>query len=115
IVGKLDVAEIPAGREAMKEADRALQEAFGVESQDASIHGANKALLLLAIGRNEESYQTLQRYRTEKESDRLAAYSAVALARMGREDEANAILAASEAAHPNSDVLKAAREHLNLG
>lgn len=115
LFAKLDVAEVPAAREAMKEADRALQDAFGVESQDASIHGANKALLLLAIGRNEESYQTLQRYRTEKESDRLAAYSAVALARMGREDEANAILAASEAAHPNSDVLKAAREHLNLG
>lgn len=115
LFAKLDVTEIPAAREAMKEADRALQEAFGVERQDASIHGANKALLLLAIGRNEEAYQTLQRYRTENESDRLAAYSAVALARMGREDEANAILAASEAGHPNSDVLKAAREHLNLG
>lgn len=115
LFAKLDVAGIPAAREAMNEADRALQEAFGVESQDASIHGANRALLLLAIGRNEEAYQTLQRYRTENESDRLAAYSAVALARMGREDEANATLAASEAAHPNSDVLKAAREHLNLG
>jgi hypothetical protein len=112
---RLDVADIPAARAAMNEADRALQEALGVENQDSSIHGTNKALLLLAIGRNEDAYETLKRSRVEKESDRIAAYSVVALARMGRDDEANAALAAGEAAHPNSAVLKAAREHLNLG
>jgi hypothetical protein len=99
----------------MNEADQALQKALGVDNQDESIHGANKALLFLAIGRNAEAYETLQRNRAAKEADRIAAYSAVALARMGRKDQANAALAASEAAHPNSGVLKAAREHLNLG
>ena len=112
---RLDGADIPGAREAMNEADHALQNAFGVEKQDTGIHGANRALLLLAIGRNEEAYEALQRDRMNGEPDRVAAYSAIALARMGRVDEAHATLAAGDAAHPDSGVLKAAREHLNIG
>ena len=108
----LDPAEISAAREAMNEVDRALRAALDVDSEDARIHGANKALLLLAIGRNEEAYQMLQRIRMGSDSDSFDAYLAVALARMGREDEANAVLAASEEKYPQSEVLKAAYEHV---
>jgi len=109
---KLGVEDLPDAREAMSIADRALAQAFGDESQ---IHEVNYALLLLAMGQNEDAYQRLQHARKKNDSERVAAYSAVALARMGRVDEASAALVASEATHPASEVLKAAREHLNLG
>lgn len=112
---RLGGADIPAARAAMKEADDALQRVPGVEQDDTRIHRANRALLLLAIGRNDEAYNALQQDRRSGEQDQVAAYSAVALARMGRMDEASASLEAGDAAHPGSAVLKAAREHLKIG
>ncbi len=112
---KLEPADIPAAREAMREADRALQKALDPTNDGTGIHEANRALLLLAIGRNQEAYEALEHSSAAKGTDRAAAYSAVALSRLGRRDEANAVLAASEAAHPHSEALKAAREHLDLG
>ena len=112
---RLGGADIPSALEAMKEADDALRRIPGVERDNPRIHRTNRALLLLAVGRNEEAYEALRQDRESGERDQVAAYSAVALARMGRVDEARASLVAGATVHPGSVVLKAAREHLKIG
>jgi hypothetical protein len=112
---RLSGADIPVAREALDAADRALQIALGVGDGDRATHESNRVILLLAIGRPADAYEAIQRVQALRERDAASAYGAVALARMGRVEEAHATLAAGEAVHPNSIVLKAAREHVDLG
>jgi tetratricopeptide (TPR) repeat protein len=112
---RLSGADIPVAREALDAADRALQNALGVGDGDRATHESNKATLLLAMGRPGDAYEALQRVRSIEDRDAVSAYGALALARMGRVEEAHATLAAGEAVHPKSAVLKAARKHVELG
>ncbi|MCL2776820.1 MAG: tetratricopeptide repeat protein [Polyangiaceae bacterium] len=108
----LDIADFPAARSVMETADRALKSALNVGNDDHAIHESNKALLLLAMGKPREAYDILQHANAYGEREAVAAYGAVALDRMGRADEAYAILDRAEDAHKESIVLKAARKHL---
>jgi tetratricopeptide (TPR) repeat protein len=113
--GRLSGVDLASAREALNAADSALARALGVDDDSRTIHEANKALLLLAMGQAAQAHQLLQLGKANVEKDTTAAYTAVALARLGRVDEAHARLAASDAVHPNSVVLNAARQHLEFG
>lgn len=112
---KLTVPEVPAAREALKAAHDALESTLGEDPDLRSTHEANVALLLLAMGRQDEAYELLSGVQIHAGRDSVAAYSAVALVRMGRVAEAHAMLAAGDVVHPNSPALIAARGHLQLG
>jgi hypothetical protein len=114
----LDIAGIPAATSAMDTADRALETTLNFGDENRAIHESNKALLLLALRSPSKAYDILQQAKAYGERETTAAYGAVALARMGRDDEARVVLAEAEAeaeakaVHRESTVLKAAREHL---
>ncbi|HET8936007.1 MAG TPA: hypothetical protein VFN67_21320, partial [Polyangiales bacterium] len=112
---RLSASDIPIAREALSAAEMGLEGALGVRDPHRTTHESNRALLLLAIGEHEAAYRVLQTGHEQRQDDTLPAYAAVALARMGRVEEAHAYLAGGEALHPESDVLKAAREYLEQG
>jgi hypothetical protein len=99
----------------MDSADRDLEGALNVGDEERADFETNKALLFLAIGQPDVAYEVLRRVRTHSKRETTAAYSAVALARMGRIDEARATLDAANATQGESEELTAAREHLEFG
>lgn len=111
----LDLSEVASAREEMDRADRDLDALAGARDRDVASHATNRALLFLALGQNEEALAALARADSREQSEGVAALSAVALTRMGREEEARAVLAEAEVSHPDSSVVREAREHLRSG
>jgi hypothetical protein len=71
--------------------------------------------LLLAVGQPDAAIQVLALVRSDEQRATAAAYTSVALSRLGRNEEAVATLNAAEHALGTADVLNAAREYLAKG
>ncbi len=80
-----------------------------------TIHDCNLALLLLATGQPERAYNLLEGTPSTTVQDRVAAISAVALARMGRNAEAIAAVETAMRMHGQTDDLRSAQAQILRG
>lgn len=101
------------GRKLLAETEQLAQSTHG--APDAAIVATNRALLLLAAGQPDVALQVLALVASDEQRATVAAYTGIALSRLGRNDEAIATLNAAEASFGAADVLNAAREYLAKG
>lgn len=103
---------------ALTQASQYLSEAKQVEAAvafstaESDIYFANKAILLLAVGRSDEAARLLRPMLSVRLNDRIAAFHAVALARAGHLEKALAALDWAEAELGGGAMIEIAREHL---
>lgn len=109
----LEGAGLARGRELLAEADKTAPRIRG--AADWEVFASNMALLRLAVGLPDLALHTLTPLRGVNLKDTIAAYTAVALARLGRVAEAVAGLKAAEDSFGLTDVLRAAGEHVRNG
>ncbi|WP_176060978.1 hypothetical protein [Paraburkholderia sp. BCC1876] len=88
---------------------------YNLAGPEADAYKTNKALLLLAVGQEPDADQLLRPLYLSRMTDRIAAYSAVALSRIGRGDEALAVLQRAEATLGESEILLEAQRFLSDG
>ena len=115
LFGQLHDAALIRGRQVLAEAEHMMLQVRAIGDSDSEIFTCNKALLLLALGQPEQANELLTSLHPLRLRDRAAAYAAVALARMGRVREAMASLDQAEQALGRTDVLEAARAHIQSG
>ena len=101
------------GRELLAEAEKVTPRIRG--TADSEVFASNLALLRLAVGLPDLALYTLTPLQTINLKDTVAAYTAVALARLGRVAESLAGLKAAEESFGLTDVLRAAGEHIRNG
>lgn len=112
---QLDAAQVVHARQLLENAEQMVSRTQGMSTADSDIFNANKALILLAMGQSEQADLLLRPLLAARLQDNLAAYSAVALSRMGRPLEAIAALDHAEMRFGPSDVLIAARSKIISG
>jgi hypothetical protein len=115
LFGQLRSMQRVRARQALEEADFSFSRARMFNDKELTIYNHNKALLLLAIGIPERAYDALNSVPNSRTDDRAAAYSAVALSRMGRRQDALGVLDRAEKAMGHTDVLRAARAQIQQG
>ena len=103
------------GRQILADAEQMMLLTRAAGPDDFEIYNCNRALLLLALGQPEQASGILASLHAKRLHDRVAAYDAVALARMGRGHEANAVLQQAVHLLGNTDVLRAAQAHISSG
>lgn len=109
----LDGVTLTRGRQLLAESEQVVHRIHG--AADSEVFASNMALLLLAVGLPEAAIQTLTSRQNVNLQDTVAAYTAIALSRLGRVAEAVATLKAAEDTFGPTDVLRAAREHIEKG
>jgi len=112
---QLDAVQVVQARQLLENAEQMMSRTQGMSPADSDIFNANKALILLAMGQPEQADTLLRPLVAVRLQDNLAAYSAVALSRMGRTAEANAALAHAEEMFGVTEVIKAARSKIDSG
>ena len=113
--GELHDAALLRGRRILEEAEEMMLRVRVIDGSVTDSFQCNKALLLLAMGRSEQALELVASLDTTGLSTTLSAYRAVALAKLERGAEAQAVLAQTERVLGSSDVLRAAREHIMRG
>jgi hypothetical protein len=86
-----------------------------ITDDDRSIHGCNRALLLLATGQADRAKDVLDGIPHGQMGDRVAAYTAVALSRLGRHAESSHALKAAALTFGDTEAIRAARSHIKTG
>lgn len=82
-------------------------------SLDLRVLETNRAMLLLAVGRPQESNQILWELRETGPDERVEALRALTLARLGSKREALALLTETEAIFGRTEMLTAVRENIH--
>jgi hypothetical protein len=103
------------GRQILAEAEVAMFKLRDVSAADLETFNCNKALLLLALGEPSRAYGVIESVPPGRLRDSIAAYSAIALDRMGRSHEALAVLDQAARAIGETTLLRAVREHIRSG
>ena len=109
---QLDDTAITLGRRVLAELDEMMTRVFSMSDIDEEIYYCNKALILLALGQPKQASELLMSIRTTRLQDTVAAYNAVALARLEHDSEAIDLLDQTEKMLGNTVVLCAARKHI---
>jgi tetratricopeptide (TPR) repeat protein len=112
---ELSGVDLLRGRQVLLDAEDMMRHARSVTPDDSAIFDSNKAILLLALRQPQQAIELLTRLRNARLNDAIAAYTAVALARAGHEAEAIAALDQAETHLGESQVLRAARAHIQAG
>jgi hypothetical protein len=112
---ELEGSALNRGRQLLAEAEQAIVRLRDVSAADLETFNCNKALLLLALGEPNRAYGVLESVPPGRLRDSAAAYSAVALNRMGRTREALAVLDQSVRAIGETSLLRAVREYIRSG
>lgn len=105
--------ELTRGKQLLPDAEHLAVRIRGIE--DAAIVAGNYALLLLAIGQPDAALRVLGAIEGDSLADKVAAYTAIGLSRVGRADDAAAVLSSAENAFGATEILRAAREHIRAG
>jgi hypothetical protein len=103
------------GRVLLAELDRMVAERPTADPMELEIMACNRALLLLALDEPDPAFSVLSGIQPFQRFDRVAAYSAVALQRMGRASEAKAAVNDAEMRYGQTDTLELAKAYLNIG
>jgi hypothetical protein len=109
----LDGAALTRGRQLLVDAKQVAHRIHG--AADSEVFASNLALLLLAVGQPGPAIQTLASRQNVNLQDTVAAYTAVALSRLGRVAEATSTLKTAEETFGATEVIRAAREHIESG
>jgi hypothetical protein len=112
---RLHGLEMSRARRALAEAEESVLRAIDVNIRDRAVHDCNRALLLLAMGMPEKALELLRGIRGDHMGERVAAYSAVALTRVGEGRRALETLAMAEHAFGRTETIRAARAHMERG
>jgi tetratricopeptide (TPR) repeat protein len=115
LFARLEGADVVQGRKALVEAEHAILRVQNLTAEDQEIFACNKALLLLALGQPDKANETLAAMTPIRLRDRAAAYSAVALSRLGRLPEALTVLDEAEDTTAKTAILQATRDHIQTG
>lgn len=115
LFAQLHGADLVRGRQVLDEAEQAIRRSRTPSVSEMEIFEANKALLLLALGQPDRAHEVLSSLRVERLGERIAAYSAIALARMGRVAEAIAALDQADDQLGKTNIVSAARAHIESG
>lgn len=115
LFGHLEGDDVGRGSKALREAEASVLRARNLTASDKETFDCNKAVLLLALGRPAEANEVLAATVPVRLSDRIAAYTAVALARMGRSPESSNVLRDAENLSGKTQTLQAAQEHITTG
>jgi hypothetical protein len=113
--GELQGPAVARGRKILEEAEQAMLHLRGMTAADLEIFNCNKGALLLALGQPDRAYGVLTSIEPGRMRDGVAAYTAIALTRMGRVREALASLAEAARTTGETVILKEAREHIKSG
>lgn len=111
---QLQGADLAQAKQLLAEALE-MERAYGLRHPTADSYLTNKALLLLAVGRPSQADEILRPMFLERMTDSVAAYSAVALARVGRTDDGIAALGRAEETLGPSEVVRMTRAYLIQG
>ena len=103
---------IVRGRRLLADTEKRIHQFTTIGDDDADIYACNKAQLLVALDEPQQAIDLLASINTPSLRDTAAAYSAVALARLNRASEAEAVLEQATLYLGESDVLRATRDHL---
>lgn len=112
LFAELTDADLVRGRQVLLEAENMIRRAQSVTPDESTIFNTNKALLLLALREPQKAIELLTRLRTIRLNDRVAAYTAVALARVGHRPEAIAVVDQAKSDLGESAVLTAALAYI---
>jgi tetratricopeptide (TPR) repeat protein len=115
VFAELRGAPVLHARHMLSEAQQMMDRARITCAFDAEVFKCNKALVLLALGSSDQAMELLTACRDGRLQETVAAYTAVALSRMERVPEAVSALKTAEMALGSTDLLKAAREHIQNG
>ena len=115
LFGRVSTTDLQRARSFLAEADIAFGRIRSVSDEDRAIHNCNRAVLLLAIGQPERAYETLQSTPRAAETERTAAFSAVALSRLGQNAAALETLRRAEQTFGSTDLLRATRAQVERG
>lgn len=108
-------SDIQEGRRALTELERMLSLTPAAAPSENEVIECNKALLLLAVGEPAQALAVVTAVPLVRLHDTAAAYRAVALARLGQNPEATAVLDAAEQTHGVTTVLAGARAYIASG
>ena len=115
VFGQLQDGALVRGRQILVETQEIMLRVTAFSDSEAEIFQCNQALLLLALGQPEQANELLASLHTTRLHDTVAAYHAVALARLGWQAEAVAVLKRASDVLGETDVLRVARAHIQLG
>lgn len=108
----LSGSELREGKESLTEYDRMVARVpNGTPSDDVAHY--NKSLLLLAVGEPEQALAVINTVPLEQQLDTAGAYRAIALHRLGRQEEARGILEATERSYGVTTIVRISREYLS--
>jgi hypothetical protein len=113
VFGVLNGASLTRGHQLLADAERVVPTLGNKGASE--VFSSNIALLRLAVGQPEQALRVLTSMQTVTLRDTVAAYTAVALARLERAPEALAGLKAAEDSYGLTDVLRAAGETVRKG
>lgn len=114
LFGELIGADLVRGRQVLLDAEDMMRRARAVKADESAIFDINKAVMLLALREPQKAMELLARLRTTRLDDAIAAYTSVALARTGHRAEAIATVDQAEAELGASEILSAARAHIQV-
>jgi hypothetical protein len=103
------------GRQILVEAEQAMIHLRDASAADLETFNCNKALLLLALGQSDRAYGVLKSIPPGRLRETAAAYSAIALNRLGRAREALAVLDQTTRVIGETTLLRVAREYIRSG
>jgi tetratricopeptide (TPR) repeat protein len=115
LFGQLRGKDAKSARVALNDAESAMRCWPHIGDDDLARHNCNRALLFLAIGHPEIAHMLLDEIDSLKQNDRVIAYTAVALARMGRNTEALNSLEQATKLSRKTDLLKSAEAQILRG
>jgi hypothetical protein len=108
-------SDIQEGRRALSELERMLSISPAEAPSDNEVIECNKALLLLALGEPAQALAVITSVSLVRLHDTAAACRAVALARLGQNPEATAVLDTAQHAYGVTAVLAGARAYIASG
>ena len=103
------------GNQILTESEEITSRTTAFSDSEAEFFFCNKALLLLGLNQPREANYLLTSLRVGRLHDTVAAYRAVAHARLGRGPEAIAILNQAKDATGETEILQQARAHIQMG
>ena len=105
----LDSNQKTQGRKLLSDTERKIHQYGAISFDDSDIYTCNRAQLLIAVDQPQQALDFLASRNTDTLRDAVAAYSAVALARLDRVSEAQAVLEQATLQAGETDVLRTAR------
>jgi hypothetical protein len=108
-------ADALRARQVLGDAEAMMRKARATGTANMELFSCNKALLLLAMGNPERAIEELWPFQHSRLRENSAAYMAIAQARVGHVAEGLSILRTAELALGYSELLNAAREHIENG